>query len=64
MSIIVKGTMLVLFGLAALLVGIACVALGTRFRATVAGSVLIIVGGAITAIGVMFVGLEGLEPVR
>ena len=36
------------------------IVVGTRFRATVAGSVLIIVGGAITAVGVIFVGMEGL----
>ena len=49
-----------LFGLAVLLVSIAMIVLGTRFRATVAGSVLIIVGGSITAVGVIFLGMEGL----
>ena len=48
------------FGLGALAVGIALVVIGTRFRRTVAGSVLIIAGGAMTAVGVIFVGVEGM----
>jgi len=51
----------VVFGLGALAVGIALVVIGTRFRSTVAGSVLIILGGAITAVGVIFAGMEGLS---
>ncbi len=50
-----------LFGLAELFVGIALIAVGTHFWSTVAGSVLIIIGGAITAIGVIFAGVEGLS---
>ena len=50
----------VLFGLAALFVGVTMIVLGTRFRSTVAGGVLIIVGGAIMAVGAIFVGMEGL----
>lgn len=48
------------FGLAALLIGIVMVVIGTRFRSSVAGGVLVIVGGSITAVGVIFLGMEGL----
>jgi len=47
-------------GIVALLGGIALLAIGTRFRATVWGNVLVIVGGAIMAVGVIFLGMEGL----
>ena len=50
-----------LFGLAALFVGIAMIVIGTRFRSSVAASVLVIVGGAITAVGVIFVGFEAMS---
>lgn len=50
-----------LSGLVALLVGIALIVVGTRFRTSVAGSILVIVGGAIMAVGVIFLGMEGMS---
>jgi hypothetical protein len=50
----------VALGLGALAVGIVFIVVGTRFRSTVAGSALMIVGSAIAAVGVIFVGMEGI----
>lgn len=48
------------FGIVALLVGFAMLMVGTRFRSTVAGNLLVILGGVVVALGVIFLGIEGM----
>jgi hypothetical protein len=48
------------FGLGAFVFGLVLVIAGTMLRASIMGSIMIILGSAITAVGVIFLGLEGL----
>jgi hypothetical protein len=48
------------FGIGASAVGLLLLVVGTRFRQSVVGSVTMIVGSAVLAVGLLFLGMEGL----
>jgi hypothetical protein len=50
----------VVFGLVSLVVGFVMLVVGTRFRTTVAGNLLIIFGGVVVGLGVILLGIEGM----
>jgi hypothetical protein len=48
------------FGLVAFVIGLLMVVGGTRWKQSVMGSVLVILGAGVTVVGVIFLGIEGL----
>jgi hypothetical protein len=48
------------FGFVALVIGLLMVVGGTRWKQSVMGSVLVILGAGIAAVGVIYLGIEGL----